>query len=223
MTEPTVRLVSGPTEPGDIDNFELEHARRALARLKSLIGHQGLLDLLATDIAEGNAFLAEHARKSNGELRSATTVLTARGIKAVRFLKWLGAAFADETVLLAAEPEHWAIAPQPDGTVSVVENLGRYVVDLRLPAYDTASDAAPPAELLPEADFPYRRIADMRVSDGTVVGRMLTQFGDTDEGFTAYLTCYFPVSCPEEIFEHHRQHLAVEFRNWITAAAEGPA
>ena len=26
-------------------------------------------------------------------------------------------------------------------------------------------------------------------------------------------------ACPEDVFEHHRQHLAVEFRNWILAAA----
>jgi len=51
------------------------------------------------------------------------------------------------------------------------------------------------------------------------VGRMLTQFGDTAEGFNASLTAYFPTACPEDVFEHHRQHLAVEFRNWIVAAA----
>ena len=51
------------------------------------------------------------------------------------------------------------------------------------------------------------------------MGRMFTQFGDTAEGFNASLTAYFPAACPEDVFEHHRQHLAVEFRNWILAAA----
>ena len=37
----TVELVSGPTAPGDIDDFELQHARRVLAQLKAAIGAKG--------------------------------------------------------------------------------------------------------------------------------------------------------------------------------------
>lgn len=56
------------------------------------------------------------------------------------------------------------------------------------------------------------------LADGTVVGRALTQLGDTAEGFTAHLTVYVPVTCPPEVPEHHLRHYAVEFRNWIAAA-----
>ncbi|MGD0609084.1 MAG: hypothetical protein ABSA53_36585 [Streptosporangiaceae bacterium] len=31
---------------------------------------------------------------------------------------------------------------------------------------------------------------------------------------------YFPAAAPEEFIEGHRQHLAVEFTNWIVSAAE---
>jgi hypothetical protein len=113
------------------------------------------------------------------------------------------------------------IAPNPDSTVTIVENIGSQVCDVRLPAHAAATNWADVTlpELLPESEYPFRRIAEMSLPDGTVAGRMLTQFGDTDEGFNANLTCYFPLSCPEELFEHHRQHLAVEFTNWILAAA----
>ena len=78
--------------------------------------------------------------------------------------------------------------------------------------------AADAPELLPEADFPFKKITNLLLDDDTVIGRVLSQFGDTDDGFTASLTVYLPVSCPDEVLEHHRRHFAVEFRNWFTAA-----
>ncbi|MGX6605001.1 hypothetical protein ACWKSP_23145 [Micromonosporaceae bacterium Da 78-11] len=216
-----VDLVSGPPVSGGVDAFELAHARRALALLKSRIGRQGLLDLLAADIEEGNDYLRERAELSGGKFKSGTTVLAVRGLKAGQFVRWLTTIFSDEPALLAAEPEHFVIFTNPDTTVTVVENLGPYVSRVLLPGYGVAATWAEEAinELLPEADFPFRRLADLSLPDGTVVGRVLNQFGDTDEGFTAHLTCYFPVECADEFVEHHREHLAVEFRNWITAAA----
>jgi hypothetical protein len=216
-----VEMVSGPSAPGRVEDFELFHARRVLARLKAVIGRQGLLDLLAAEIEEGDAFLREQARLSDGKFRSATTVLAARGIKAGQFLHWMDKSFSNEPVLLAAEPDHYAFVPNPDSTVTVVENIGPYVCRVQLPAYDAAPSWSAEAaqELLPESEYPFRRIADVRLADGTIVGRVMTQFGDTEEGFNANLTAYFPAACPEEIFEHHRQHLAVEFTNWIAGAA----
>lgn len=224
----SVELVSGPTTSGGIDSHELAHARRALARLKSLVGHQGLLDLLAEDITEGNAFFRELAARSDGQLRSATTVLAVRGqLKAAPFLRWLEHAFSDENVLLAAEPEHYVFITNPDGSVTVVENLGPYVASVRLPGFDDeiqipnddeeAARTVP--ELLPVSQYPFRRLALISLPDGTAIGRMLIQCGDTGEGFSTSLTVYFPSDCPDEVFEGHLQHLAVEFRNWIVAAA----
>ncbi len=217
----SVELVSGPTAKGGVDDFELLHARRVLALLKSRLGRQGLLDLLAADIDDGSAFLREKALLSNGQFRAGTVRLAIRGLKAAQFMKWLVSSFDDETVLLAAEPDHFVVVNNPDSTVTLVENLGPFVCKVQLPAYGTAPNWAAEAakELLPEAEYPFRRLADLTLADGTVVGRVMTQFGDTDEGFNAVLSCYFPVECPEEVLEHHRQHLAVEFRNWITAAA----
>ena len=217
----SVDIASGPTRAVSAEALELLHARQVLAKLKDRLGSQGLLDLFASDITAGNAFLRDMAEKSDGVMKPATTVLNVRGLKAAQFLHWLDVSFEDARLLLAAEPDHFVIARNPDATVTVVENLGPYACRIQLPAYDAANDwtAETVGELLPECDYPYRRIADMSLDDGTVVGRMLTQFGDTEDGFTASLTVYFPVSSPEELFEHHRQHLAVEFTNWILGAA----
>ncbi|MFJ6793915.1 hypothetical protein [Streptomyces sp. NPDC091268] len=75
---------------------------------------------------------------------------------------------------------------------------------------------------------PRKMSSNLFLADGaTVVVRALTQFGDTADGFTANLTVYFPVTCPDEVLDHYLRHYAVEIPNWIAAAAtpapEAPA
>ncbi|MFI8004323.1 hypothetical protein [Streptomyces sp. NPDC086010] len=217
-----VALTSGPTSPGSIDDFELFYARRALGRFRVRLGHQGLLDLLAEDIEEGNAFLRESARVSAGAFRAGTTVLSTRGLTSGEFLAWMDNAFAaDESALLAAHPEHYVMAPVPGGSFNVVENIGPHVCSFLMGGWGTdALDwAADAEELLPESDYPHTMSSNLFLTDGTVVGRALTQFGDTADGFTASLTVYLPTACPQDVLEHHLRHYAVEFRNWIVAAA----
>ncbi|GAA3309980.1 hypothetical protein GCM10020295_75870 [Streptomyces cinereospinus] len=88
---------------------------------------------------------------------------------------------------------------------------------------DAMAWAADAEELLPESEFPHKMSSNLFLEDGTVVGRALTQFGDTADGFTASLTFYVPASAPEVVLEHHLRHYAVEFRNWIIAAASARA
>lgn len=218
----TVTLVSGPTGAGSIDDLELFYARRALDRFRTRLGRQGLLDLLAADIEGGNAFLRECALTSQGSFKSGTTVLAAQGLDAATFLAWMDGAFAgdDESVLLAAHPEHYAMGTEAIGA-RVVENIGPHVCSFYMGGWGTdamawADDAE---ELLPESEFPRKMSSNLFLADGTVVGRALIQFGDTADGFTANLTVYFPVTCPDDVLEHHLRHYAVEFRNWIVAAA----
>ncbi|MFE5550199.1 hypothetical protein ACFQ71_41605 [Streptomyces sp. NPDC056534] len=42
-------------------------------------------------------------------------------------------------------------------------------------------------------------------------------------GLMLFLAFSFPVSCPDEVLDHHLRHYAVEFRNWIVAAAAARA
>ncbi|MGW1100563.1 hypothetical protein ACWD5W_32740 [Streptomyces sp. NPDC002455] len=225
-TPVAVTLTSGPAGPGSIDDFELFYARRVLHRFRTRLGRQGLLDLLAADIEEGNAFLRESARASDGSFTSGTTVLTTRGLTSGEFLAWMDKAFAaDESELLAGHPEHYVMAPEADGSFNVVENIGPHVCSFFMGGWgtDAMAWATEAEELLPEAEFPHKMSSNLFLADGTVVGRALTQFGDTADGFAASLTVYVPTSCPEEVLEHHLRHYAVEFRNWILAAAAARA
>ncbi|MFJ1869236.1 hypothetical protein ACIOD1_32075 [Streptomyces sp. NPDC088097] len=217
-----VTLVSGPTGSGSIDDFELFYARRALDRFRVRLGRQGLLDLLAADIKEGNAFLRESAIVSGGSFKAGTTVLTTRGLTSGAFLAWMDKAFSgDEKALLTAHPEHYVMTPGPDGAFNVVENIGPHVCSFFMGGWgtDAMAWAVDADELLPESEFPHKMSSNLFLPDGTVVGRALTQFGDTADGFTASLTVYVPTACPQDVLEHHLRHYAVEFRNWIIAAA----
>ncbi|WP_411074918.1 hypothetical protein [Streptomyces sp. cmx-4-7] len=221
----TVTLEAGPADAGSIDDFELFYARRAVDRFRTLLGRRGLLDLLAADIEEGNAFLRENALASGGAFRGGTTVLAAKGLTSGEFLAWMDRAFAgDEEPLLAAHPEHYVMGTDEIGA-RVVENIGPHVASFYMGGWGTdALDWAEDAdELLSEAEFPRKMSSNLFLADGTVVGRALIQFGDTADGFTAHLTVYFPVTCPEEVLDHHLRHYAVEFRNWIVAAAAASA
>ncbi|MFJ4716237.1 hypothetical protein [Streptomyces sp. NPDC088785] len=226
MTAVTVTLEAGPAGADSIDDMELYYARRALDRFRTRLGRQGLLTLLAADIEEGNAFLRECARTCGGEFRGGTTVLRASGLTSGEFLAWMDAAFAgdDSRPLLAAHPEHYVMGTDDIGA-RVVENIGPHVASFFMGGWGTdamawAEDAA---ELLPEAEFPRKMSSNLFLEDGTVIGRALIQFGDTADGFTANLTVYFPTSCPQDVLDHHLRHYAVEFRNWIVAAAAARA
>ncbi|MCX5214755.1 hypothetical protein OG689_36800 [Kitasatospora sp. NBC_00240] len=221
----TVALVSGPSGTGSIDDFELFYARRAVARFRERLGRQGLLDLLAADIEEGNAALRESARTSDGSFTGRTTVLATQGLTSGEFLGWMGKAFSDESVLLAAHPEHYSITDQEDGSVHVVENIGPHIASFYLGSWgaEAMTWAEDAAERLPEAEFPHKQATNLFLADGTIIGRVLIQFGDTADGFTSSLSVYMPTSCPDDVLEHHLRHFAIEFRNWITAAAAARA
>ncbi|MHA6758092.1 hypothetical protein [Streptacidiphilus sp. PAMC 29251] len=222
----TVTLVSGPTGAESIDDLELFYSRRALERFRTRLGREGLLELLAADIEEGNAFLRESARTSEGSFKAGTTVLATQGLSSGAFLAWMDKAFAgtDENALLAAHPEHYVMGTDATGA-RVVENIGPHVADFYMGGWGTAALAwaEDAAELLPESEFPRKMSSNLFLADGTVVGRALIQFGDTADGFTANLTVYFPSTCPDEVLDHHLRHYAVEFRNWIVAAAAAQA
>ncbi|MFD9421454.1 MULTISPECIES: hypothetical protein [unclassified Streptomyces] len=194
-------------------------------RFRTLLGRQGLLELLAEDIEEGNAFLRECARTSDGSFKAGTTVLATQGLTPGAFLAWMDSAFAgDESALLAAHPEHYVRGTDAIGA-RVVENIGTHVSDFYMGGWgtDALAWAADADEVLPESAYPRKMSSNLFLADGTVVGRALIQFGDTADGFTANLTVYLPTTCPDDVLEHHLRHYAVEFRNWIVAAAAARA
>lgn len=215
-TEQWVRL-DGEDSDASIDRFEVEAARRALALLKNKLGRERLLDLLIDEITAGSAYLREHVAASAGQEAIGTTTLRAHGITAAQFTGWLGQAFGREDVLLAGHPEHYSIHAA-GGRVNIVETLGEHVCSFFMREWDDA--ATPGAELPPSDDgAAHRRRSRMVLEDGTVIGSIFNAFFEERDGFTARLSVTLPVTCGPEVIEHHLEHFAIEFHNWILRAA----
>ena len=215
-----VRL-AGENHDESIEQFEVVAARRALALLKGTLGRAGLLALLQDEIAAGTAFLREQVAHSAGQETTGTTTLLAHGITTAQFTDWLSQAFGREDVLLAGHPEHYSIHAA-GGRVNIVETLGEHVCSFFMREWDES--ATPGAELpLPDDDAAHGRRSRLMLEDGTVVGSISNSFSEEEDGFTARLSVTLPVTCGPQVIQHHLQHFAVEFRNWILrAAAEQP-
>ncbi|MGA7204697.1 MAG: hypothetical protein WBX27_08725 [Specibacter sp.] len=216
-TRPTVRLAGEDTD-STIDGFELFSARRALALLKGKLGRERLLELLGAEIAAGDAFLRDHLERSAGEDTTGTTTLRAHGISAAQFGGWLGSAFARDDVMLAGHPEHYSIHAEPGRNVNIVETLDKYVCSFFMRPWNDSVVADPEQAPTPD-DKPAARRSHMLLADGTVVGSIANAFDEETDGFTASLSVTLPATCAPEVVEQHLEHFAVEFRNWILAAA----
>lgn len=207
-----VAVVSGPTSPGTVTDWELFFARRALATLKSKLGPERLLELLKSDTDASAERLAAWAADSNGVWHAALTELRVTGISAAEFLAYFSSKSTSEAQKRAAHPEHFVMATI-EGGHQVVENLGPHITDSRVIFTDEDH-----AVVAPDPNYPHRVVADIRLPNGTLVGHALHQFRETSAGFDVLLGIYLPEAAPEELAEGHRQHLAVEFTNWIVDA-----
>lgn len=218
--DPTVRP-AGEDHDGTIEGYELRAARRALALLKTTLGRERLLELLSDEIDTSTTYLHEHMERSAGQEISGTTILRAHGITAAGFTGWLAQAFGREDVLIAGHPEHYSIHAS-GGRVNIVETLGEHVCSFFMLPWDDAT--APSAHELAATTPPgegvvHRRRSRMALEDGTVFGSIANAFQDEGDGFVVHLSVTLPATCGHDVVEHHLQHFAVEFRNWILRAA----
>jgi hypothetical protein len=155
------------------------------------------------------------AGAAEGQETTGTTTLVAHGITAAQFTGWLSQAFGREDVLLAGHPEHYSIHAA-GGRVNIVETVGEHVCSFFMREWD---ESATPGAELPDDAAPRGRRSHLVLEDGTVVGSIANSFSDEEDGFTAPLSVTLPVTCGPQVIEHHLQHFAVEFRNWILRAA----
>jgi uncharacterized protein len=213
----TVRttVVSGPTSGGTTADWELFFARRALAKLKSRLGRERLRELLKPDTDETSEQITQWLAQSDGKWRPSVTELSISGLSAAEFVAYFVSVRDQEPKMLVAQPEHFVIAAAGEDLLEVIENIGPYISRFwtRFTGDEEAVD-----DLLP--DYPIRIVGHYLSADGRVEGHVLHQFRETDEGFDAHLAIYYPGAVTEEVLEGHRQHLAVEFTNWIAAAAQ---
>lgn len=209
----SVRIV-GDADEAAIDRYELASARRALRLMKGTLGSARLHDLVAEQVATGNAFFRDHVRRSGGEQATGTITVRAQGLAAAEFSAWMLRAFAREDVLIAAQPEHYLMTMTDPRGPHVVETLGDHVVGFFMGGWEESEVAAAEPE-----DADARRSVLVLDDDGTVFGSVATRFVDALGGMDAELSVSLPITSAPAAVDQHLQHFSVEFRSWMLRAA----
>lgn len=215
-----VTTADGAVSTDQLANWELVAARRALDNLRLLLDGEPMLELLRDQMEAGDAFVKELVAASNGGLRECRVDIAAEGLSSGEFLDWWRARLAEPAVCYAAHPEHYAMVPfpAPDGSVSErigVEQIGGHLVRVKL-AYGRVPEVA---ARLSSDEYPVELATTLALIDGTEVFYAFHQFRDTPAGFELILRAFFPAAAADDLFEGHTRHFAVEFCNWIRAAA----
>jgi hypothetical protein len=162
----------------------------------------------------------EWVKRSAGQWTGSITEIRVNCGSAGGFLKWFQGRMAsdDRAVMANAHPEHYAIAREPDGRVSVLETSGRWKVPSLIYTRFTQDDrdAAEP----PDPAMPVRLIGLLETEHGEARGRVLHQFVDTSYGFRGRLGIYWPAEAEPDMVKGHQWHLACEFVNWTRMYVE---
>lgn len=208
----------------DVDSWELKASRRALRNLKTLLAGQPMLNLLKPQIEEADAYYKEIIDKSKGQYKESRIDLKANGITVASFLDWWGEWMQElqdeekkvETFLetmVPAHPEHYALPPYPSG---VVETIGEHIARVQIkPVFDL------PDFVRAYGDSSYKPLSAIgTLEDGGVLFYILQELRDCEGGCQFRLRLLFPAAAPQVFFDEHAEHLAVEFRQFITLAFE---
>lgn len=216
---------SGQTvHTSDVDSWELKASRRALKNLKTLLSGQAMLDLLKPAIEEADIYYKDIIERSNGEYKESRIDLKAKGLELAHFMDWWKGWMGDlqdlETkqktfleTMVPAHPEHYALPPYPSG---IVETIGEHIARVQIkPIFD------PPAFVRAYGDPSYQPLSAIgTLDDGSILFYILQELRDCDGGSEFRLRLLFPAAAPQVFFDEHAEHLAVEFRSFITSAFE---
>ena len=115
--------------------------------------------------------------------------------------------------MVPAHPEHYALPPYPSG---VVETIGGHIARVQIrPIFD------PPGFVSAYGDPSYLPLSAIgTLDDGSVLFYILQELRDCDDGSEFRLRLLFPAAAPQVFFDEHAEHLAVEFRSFVTSAFE---
>ena len=207
----------------DLLRLELARARHALAYLKSKIGNDAMLELLASDLQHMTAQVREWVNASNGEWARRSVDLVVPGPGAAAFKQWYDSAWTGgagrEPELRAGHPEHFVShAILTPGNAQVVENIGE--TDFPWLVFYAP---LPEGESFPEpwsGDFPVHFGSQLLDEAGTRVAYTLHQLRDEPEGLRMRLTTYLPAATPAGIVDRHLRHLCIEFSYWAAIAGK---
>lgn len=206
----TLKLASS-TAPRDAQ-------RRELLERKLALGHAGLRALLARGLWWSERVTRFGVRVSGKRRRYSVCEIAVSHGSAESFARWFEDRnmLNDERAMLDACPDHYIIARDDQGRQLVVETTGgsplpgEFTID-----YDDVSSL----HTAPDPAYPLQVAGVARLADGLAIGGVRHQFRQEGEGFRARLTVEFPGAVPKHMIAQHGWHLAVEFSNWIEAAA----
>lgn len=183
-----------------------------------------MLDLLAKQIGEGDAYFKSLIAKSNGQFKESRVDFKAKGITSSQFLEWFQIVDVKEKpddircfyldIMAPAHPEHYALGPYPIG---IVETIGQHICRVRID-----NTVGVPQFVQDHGDSSYNKKLPVTcyLDDGTVFFYGFQEIRDTEDGCDFRIRIIFPAASPQILFDEHTEHLAIEFRSWITAAIE---
>ena len=217
---PTGKVLS----PSDVDGWELKAARRALQNFKTLLEGQAMLDLLAEQIKEGDAYFKDIIAKSKGQFKESRIDFTANGLTSSQFLEWFAVIGGRQTTegrrqffldtMAPAHPEHYALGPYPMG---IVETIGHHICRVKV---DNTVEVPDFVKAYGDDSFGKKLPVTGFLDDGTLFFYGFQELRDTDNGCDLRFRIIFPAAAPQALFDEHTEHLAIEFRSWITTASK---
>lgn len=215
----------GAATDATVDAWELKAARRALRNLKTLLHGEPMRELLAEQIVAADARAQEILAGSNGEFRECRVDVTVKGLSATQFAQSMTskmpllaagtpaqAAEVATSWVYPAHPEHYVVPPY----MGIVETLGGFPTRVRIILTD---DLPPFVTSCADDSYPTKMGFRAELDDGSVFAWLLHEFRDTEAAGDIVLRVLFPATAPDVYFDEHAEHFAVEFRNWIRAAA----
>lgn len=206
----------------DVLRAPLDVQRHTLTAVKTRLGHAGVYAMLRHELAVSERMARVGVKASRGRTKHAVTHLEVPGYSAELFTEWFNNLTVDnaETDMVAACPDHYLLRGRADGRQEVVETTGgspaasRFIVD-----YDQTDAVSIPIS----PGYPIQIAGRALLDDGLVIGGVRHQFRDRHGALEAKLTVQFPGTLPARLIREHQWHLAVEFSNWMIAAAPAAA
>lgn len=181
------------------------------------LGHGLIRELCTPDVRKAERMVGTMRKLSLGRVKKCRMEVFAKGVSADEFVGWFEGRSAanDEAAMIAAHPERYIIVNE-GGRQEVWETGGgapftaRFVIDFTDKADATAQ----------RIEGYMHFIAGKAVDeDGRKVGGAMHQFRDDDGGMRGVLSIDCPLLTPGAVMSGHKVHLAIEFSNWIEAAA----
>lgn len=220
-----IQVLNAPTE-GNKESWELAHARRNLALIKSKLDHEAVGQLFKDEFAASTAWWVSQVKASGDRPRQYFSItIHVQNLSIENFFAWWKQ--APEADLLGGEPDHWAQTYNKEhNSFRVREFVGGAHLSqifMRIMPLEKLSQNAQanaldgwPVKLTGVANFVGFEVQEVHAE-------VLHQFRPTQNGFEAKMGGLLPAAVPEEIIEGQRRHLVVEWTNWFSVAAEWAA